>query len=104
MSSRSVSFALVMMLLFAGLVSADDNCYPLVYGCLGGSAACAVAALIYGFRRPVEIDVDEVQREAMVIRRPPGFLIHCMEPKESGLTNDELRSPSEENSVENALP
>lgn len=104
MFSRSTSLLFVLVLLFAGLVSADDECYPLVYGCLAGSAVCAVAGLIYGFRRPIEIDVDAVQREAMTIRRPPGFLSYCMEPVDAGLTNAELRSPSEENSDENALP
>lgn len=78
-------------LLTVNFVAADDST-PLLYGCFGGTVVCAVLALWFAYRRKIEIDLDKVQREAMTIRKPPGFLKHCMEPKDDGLTTAELRA------------
>lgn len=96
-------FFLVLLLLLplTSVLAEDDKGYPLVYGCLGGSVVFAVAALGYAYSRPLEIDVDEVQRKAMTERKPPGFLQRCMEPREIGLTDAELHADTTQ--TENAL-
>lgn len=81
MSSRALFLILFAAVAFSSFASADDNCYPLVYACIGITALGAIAGLIYAYFRPIEIDVEKVQQDAMITRQPPGFLKYCMEEK-----------------------
>lgn len=89
--SRAWLCTVALMLIIAQSVAADNDSSFLLYGCFGGTVVCAILALWFAQRRAIEIDLDKVQREAMTIRRPPGFLKHCMLPKDEGLTTTELR-------------
>lgn len=90
--SRAWLCTVALMLTIAQSVAADDDSSILLYSCFGGTVLSAILALWFAHRRPIEIDVDKVQREAMTIRRPPGFLKYGMLPKDEGLTTTELRS------------
>lgn len=97
-SSNVWASIVLVVLLTANFASADDSSI-LLYSCFGGTVVCAILALWFAYKRDIEIDLDKVQREAMTIRRPPGFLQSCMEPKDPGLTTAELRCEGTDSTV-----
>eukprot|EP00796_Vickermania_ingenoplastis_P003630 gene3629-biopygen2171 len=95
--ARLALFAIATALAAVAFAAADDdgNAYPLVYACLGITAVGAAAGFVFAYFRPVEIDVNRIQSEVMVERRPPGFLQYCMEPK----AGDSVSALSSENAL-----